>query len=226
MSLSTCPPFSLSPPRSQLFHRSYSNKHTFNVTVAVLQVLPGLTRQGGKHTLQRPKERVTRVTCQGNQDSLRLVPARAVGASRLPGLTKQGGKHTLQRPKRERERERALLGTISITGWSQARPADGLCVRVWTPHTSERRGGGGGCEQEGWQGLGGDSGGGLSRPGGLPTLGLWSLESSLSSRSLGPPSEPSELVRTAVGTVRVGLGPAALASCLWSLEDLLSSRSR
>ena len=28
----------------------------------------------------------------------------------------------------------------------------GLCVRVWPPHTSERRGGGGGCEQEGWQG--------------------------------------------------------------------------
>ena len=27
-----------------------------------------------------------------------------------------------------------------------------LCVRVWPPHTSERRGGGGGCEQEGWQG--------------------------------------------------------------------------
>ena len=26
----------------------------------------------------------------------------------------------------------------------------GLCVRVWPPHTSERRGGGGGCEQEGW----------------------------------------------------------------------------
>ena len=25
----------------------------------------------------------------------------------------------------------------------------GLCVRVWPPHTSERRGGGGGCEQEG-----------------------------------------------------------------------------
>jgi len=25
---------------------------------------------------------------------------------------------------RERERERALLGTISITGWSRARPAD------------------------------------------------------------------------------------------------------
>ena len=24
----------------------------------------------------------------------------------------------------------------------------GLCVRVWPPHTSERRGGGGGCEQE------------------------------------------------------------------------------
>ena len=28
----------------------------------------------------------------------------------------------------------------------------GLYVRVWPPHTSERRGGGGGCEQEGWQG--------------------------------------------------------------------------
>ena len=28
----------------------------------------------------------------------------------------------------------------------------GLCVRVWPPHSSERRGGGGGCEQEGWQG--------------------------------------------------------------------------
>jgi len=28
----------------------------------------------------------------------------------------------------------------------------GLCVRVWPPHTSERRGVGGGCEQEGWQG--------------------------------------------------------------------------
>ena len=28
----------------------------------------------------------------------------------------------------------------------------GLCVRVWPPHTSERRGGGGCCEQEGWQG--------------------------------------------------------------------------
>ena len=27
-----------------------------------------------------------------------------------------------------------------------------LYVRVWPPHTSERRGGGGGCEQEGWQG--------------------------------------------------------------------------
>ena len=27
----------------------------------------------------------------------------------------------------------------------------GLYVRVWPPHTSERRGGGGGCEQEGWQ---------------------------------------------------------------------------
>ena len=27
-----------------------------------------------------------------------------------------------------------------------------LYVRVWAPHTSERRGGGGGCEQEGWQG--------------------------------------------------------------------------
>ena len=26
----------------------------------------------------------------------------------------------------------------------------GLYVRVWPPHTSERRGGGGGCEQEGW----------------------------------------------------------------------------
>ena len=32
----------------------------------------------------------------------------------------------------------------------------GLCVRVWPPHTSDRRGGGGGCEQEGWQGLGGE----------------------------------------------------------------------
>ena len=30
----------------------------------------------------------------------------------------------------------------------------GLYVRVWPPHTSERRGGGGGCEQEGWQGGG------------------------------------------------------------------------
>ena len=28
----------------------------------------------------------------------------------------------------------------------------GLYVRVWPPHTSDRRGGGGGCEQEGWQG--------------------------------------------------------------------------
>ena len=28
----------------------------------------------------------------------------------------------------------------------------GLYVRFWPPHTSERRGGGGGCEQEGWQG--------------------------------------------------------------------------
>ena len=28
----------------------------------------------------------------------------------------------------------------------------GLYVRVWPPHTSERRRGGGGCEQEGWQG--------------------------------------------------------------------------
>jgi hypothetical protein len=28
----------------------------------------------------------------------------------------------------------------------------GLYVRVWPPHTRERRGGGGGCEQEGWQG--------------------------------------------------------------------------
>ena len=28
----------------------------------------------------------------------------------------------------------------------------GLYVQVWPPHTSERRGGGGGCEQEGWQG--------------------------------------------------------------------------
>ena len=28
----------------------------------------------------------------------------------------------------------------------------GLCVRVRPPHTIERRGGGGGCEQGGWQG--------------------------------------------------------------------------
>ena len=28
----------------------------------------------------------------------------------------------------------------------------GPCVRVWPPHTSERRGGGGGCEQADWQG--------------------------------------------------------------------------
>jgi hypothetical protein len=28
----------------------------------------------------------------------------------------------------------------------------GLRVRVWPPHTSERRGGAGGCEQEGWRG--------------------------------------------------------------------------
>ena len=28
----------------------------------------------------------------------------------------------------------------------------GLYVRVWPPHTSERRGGGGGCEQGGWRG--------------------------------------------------------------------------
>jgi len=27
----------------------------------------------------------------------------------------------------------------------------GLCVRVRPPHTSERRGGGGGCEQGGWR---------------------------------------------------------------------------
>ena len=27
----------------------------------------------------------------------------------------------------------------------------GLCVRVWPPHTSERRGGGRGCEQGGWR---------------------------------------------------------------------------
>jgi len=40
----------------------------------------------------------------------------------------------------------------------------GLYVRVWPPRTSasERRGGGGGCEQEGW---------------------FWSLENLLSSRS-------------------------------------------
>ena len=30
----------------------------------------------------------------------------------------------------------------------------GLYVRFWPPHTSERRGGGGGCEQEGWQDFG------------------------------------------------------------------------
>ena len=40
----------------------------------------------------------------------------------------------------------------------------GLCVRVWPPHTSERRGGGGGCEQEGWQG-----GEGRARTGGATT---------------------------------------------------------
>jgi len=28
----------------------------------------------------------------------------------------------------------------------------GLCVRVGPPHTSEWRGGGGGCEQGGWRG--------------------------------------------------------------------------
>ena len=39
-------------------------------------------------------------------------------SSRLSGLTRTGGKYTLQRPKvgGGRERERALLGTISITG--------------------------------------------------------------------------------------------------------------
>jgi len=31
---------------------------------------------------------------------------------------------------RERERERALLGTISITGWSRARPADRRCLAL------------------------------------------------------------------------------------------------
>ena len=66
-------------PRSQLFHRSYSNKHTCimawpaaraperereresfirnNLHNGVVSGA-GLTRQGGKHTLQRPKARL------------------------------------------------------------------------------------------------------------------------------------------------------------------------
>jgi len=48
----------------------------------------------------------------------------------------------------------------------------GLYVRVWPPHTSERRGGGGGCEQEGWQGGEGRAGARIMMRGGqLPKMG-------------------------------------------------------
>ena len=58
----------------------------------------------------------------------------------------------------------------------------GLYVRVRPPHTSERRGGGGGCEQGGWRG-----GEGRARMSGQEErqrhIRLWSLEGVLSSRS-------------------------------------------
>ena len=53
LSLSTCPPFSLSPPRSQLFHRSYSNTHTYGIKPPALSPKPPapeekhLSRSGG-----------------------------------------------------------------------------------------------------------------------------------------------------------------------------------
>ena len=69
----------------------------------------------------------------------------------------------------------------------------GLCVRVWPPHTSERRGGGGGCEQEvgkevrGAQGLSGLAGtGGATTP--HPSmLRLIRIAAVLAAARWGPP---------------------------------------
>ena len=36
----------------------------------------------------------------------------------------------MRQPASERERERALLGTMSITGWSRARPGDRRCLAL------------------------------------------------------------------------------------------------
>ena len=53
-----------------------------------------------------------------------------------PGLLRYGDSKPLQRPNpasvtgREREIERALLGTMFITGWSRARPGDRRCMAL------------------------------------------------------------------------------------------------
>jgi len=73
--------------------------------------LPGLTRQGGKHTLQRPKNippasaRVlikqsnTECILRSNVKATQTPPRLTSTGSRLAGLMRTGGKHTLQRPK-------------------------------------------------------------------------------------------------------------------------------
>ena len=58
----------------------------------------------------------------------------------------------------------------------------GLFVRVWPPHTSERRGGGGGCEQEGWQG--GEARGRARMSG--QTRSSWTIEFARKRRKSGP----------------------------------------
>jgi len=77
--------------------------------------------------------------------SLVRVSGLAARALILPGKGHTVGSLFAQEPRREKGGH-VLRDTTSR----------GLCVRVWPPHTSERRGGGGGCEQEGWQGLGGE----------------------------------------------------------------------
>jgi len=77
------------------------------------------------HSHPRPPRLLPPPERAGRRSVTRATHGPANGYVRsTPGLRLAGGTPS----PRERERERALLGTISITGWSRARPADRRCV--------------------------------------------------------------------------------------------------